>query len=303
MNPPNNKFVTTLSSSELKVNTEGKKYESNGYTYDYVNYGNSKFSSITAQFPTYLPTTGMKEWISDSGNRSYTMLIQFPHVNPKVLAESCKVEAMPTTELRTFQRPDGTVERRLPTEAEVQQEIDILNFYVEGEKIIKKQAGITDNPNRFLWNGAVQVRNKPDPNDDKKVLEGEYYPVTMRFKVAPKINIQDFICQNDSFEEVEMGAAVTDDKEEHEIGNGFTMEQKIKIVKKAVHWSDVVSKTSVTPVHDFGRIYRITKGNRVECGWHLFLRRLSFLPKMIDENEETIFINNENETFLEMPKV
>jgi hypothetical protein len=274
--PPNNKFLTSLIPSNLKVNTEGKKYESGGYTYDYVNYG-TKFMETTAQLPTYLPTKGMREWTSDSGSRSYTMLVQFPNIDVKSFEETGTVKSVPPSEymIGSFQLPDKSIERRVPTEEEVLTEVKIFNFYAESEKEIKKQAGILDN-GRFAWNGAIQVRNKMDPNSN--ILEGEFYPVSIRFKVEPKININDFCVQNESFEEV--------------------VEGRIKLVSKRVNWSDVVDGCFVTVVHNFGRIFRITKKGKVECGWHLFLKRISFLPCMLDAVGEAPAVV---ETFLPMP--
>lgn len=281
--PPNVKFITELNPSLLKVNTD-KKYECNGYTYDYINYGTS-FNGVAAQFPIYLPTsTGMKEWTSDSGSKSYTLLIQFPHINSKKLSESGNIERVDDDKVTTqsFIHSNGTVERRMATDDEIQQEIKIISFYVEAEKLIKKQAGITDNP-RFVWNGAVQIRNLPDPKDSNSVLEGEFYPVCLRFKVNPKIkNINQFSCQNDAFEEIDEN------------------NQTIKMIKKKVEWYNVVKGCAITPIHEFGRIFRITKKGKVECGWHLFLNRLRFLPCSIEDEEDE---ENELGDDLEMPKI
>lgn len=281
--PPTNKYVTDLQAKNLDVNQKTYGTET---LYNYINYQDTATNllNVTSQFPCYLPTTtGIKEWVKDYGS-TYSLMIEFPNVDAKHFAETGIVRAIEREKvtMRTFQISETKeLTRRFPTEAEVNIEISIFEFFVNCEKTIKKQLNITDNPRRFRWNGAIQVRNKRDQGGE--VLDDEYFNCSIRFQNNPK---EIFKCVNNAYEEI--------DEET----------QSVKLISKVVPVTEIVKGCSVCPVHVFGRVFRQMKKDPVEAGWHLYLKRVAFLPPLVMRGVENVDVEeeeNEEMSFLPMP--
>lgn len=278
---PSLKLVTEVDLAKVKVKiVKNDEPNSFGIQNNYVNYDGIR--DLEMQLPTFLPTfTGVTEWENKDGKPpSITLTVQFPNVDVNHYVQTQEVRPNETLATMAFSRltektfqsegkttKEAEVTYRKPTESEVQKEMDTFRFYVELEATVKKQLNIVDDAKLYVWNGPIQIRPKKD--DTGAFLVGEYYQPSLRF--------------NSSYGEVPLCQNNACEMDEDETGD-----TKMGIMRTS--HADVTKFCSACPVHTLGRTFRKVRQMPIASGYHLYMKRLCFIPPsngtVVEEEEE-----------------
>lgn len=257
MTSPDLIFLNKLDVNRIKVNEKPYENKNFGYTYNYLNYQGVK--DLEVQMPIYLTSnTGIKRWENDSGNSSFTTMLQFPCIDGRQFDEDRTAKLLPLEEIPMKYDP-LTKELRPRTRNEIDREFETFNQFCLIEDRVRQQGKVSNDLRKFTWNGVIQVRNKRDKED--VVLEAEFHPPSVKFQINTKKtnrNEIDMVCTN-----AESGEEVS--------------------------YSEIPPFSLLNGVFTLGRMHRKTRSVPQPCGLHMYMTRVMYYPPKIlpESSQET----------------
>lgn len=258
MTSPDLLFLNKLDVNRITVNQKAYENKSFGYTYNYLNY--QGINDLEVQMPVYLTSnTGIKRWENDSGNASYTTMLQFPCIDGRQFDEDRTARLLPDDQIPMKYDPINK-EIRPRTSTEITRELETFQQFCLIEDRARQGGKITDDLRKFTWNGIIQVRNKRDKEDN--VLEGEFHPPSIKFQIGTKKQNRheiDLICTN-------------------------------KETGMEVDYSEIPPFSLLNAVFTLGRIHRKTRSVPQPCGLHMYMIRVTYYPPkmLLSEGNETV---------------
>jgi hypothetical protein len=254
MTSPDLLFLNQLDMDRIHVNEKPYENKTFGFTYNYLNYQGVK--DLEVQMPMYLSSNiGIKCWENDSGNSSYSSMVQFPCIDGRQFDEDGTVKLLPENQIPMKYDPIKK-EMRPRKRTEIEREFATFKQFCLIEDRVREQAKITNDLRKFTWNGVIQVRNKRDKEDN--IIEGEFHPPSIKFQIGTKKtnrNEIDLICTD-------------------------------KTTGQEVDYTEVLPYSTMNIVFTLGRIHRKIRSVPQPCGLHMYMTRVMFYPPSADTRED-----------------
>jgi hypothetical protein len=254
MTSPDLIFLDQLDINRIQVNEKDYENKEYGYTYNYLNYQGVK--DLEVQMPLYLTSNvGIKCWENEKGN-SYNTMLQFPCIDGRQFDEDRTAKLLPDEQIPMKYDPVRK-EIRPRTRPEIEREFQTFKQFCLIEDRGRQQRKISNDLRKFTWNGAIQVRNKRDSDD--QIIEGEFHPPSIKFHInSKKTNRReiDLVCTN-----VETG--------------------------QEVDYTEIKPFSTINAVFTLGRMHRKARSVPQPCGLHIYMSRVMFFPPSAERMEES----------------